>query len=184
MGVTNEEATPTERHRERRHTVIKAIIFDLGNTLIVEGNPLGRITPFPEMRQVLTALKARYKLALITNVQSTTTREYVEAVLREVGIHDLFDVITVSSHVGVDKPNTRIFTMTLEQLHVQPEEAVMVGNIIATDIFGGNRVGMTTVLVQREHAYQRSSWETPDHTIGSLADLLSLVTSTSEDRGR
>ena len=161
--------------------LIKAIIFDLGNTLIVEGNPLGRIEPFPDTVQVLTTLKERYKLALITNVRSTMTVAYVEAVLREAGIHDIFDVITVSSVVGINKPTKHIFAMTLDQLHVKPKEALMVGNKITTDIFGGNRIGMTTVLVQRGSTYQPGSWEIPDYTIHSFKELLLIIESITKE---
>jgi hypothetical protein len=34
---------------------------------------------------------------------------------------------------------------------------------------------MKTVLFQPGEEYQRSDWETPDHTVGSLKDLLKIV---------
>jgi putative hydrolase of the HAD superfamily len=154
--------------------LIKAIIFDLDNTLIGKGHPLGRITPFPDMLPVLNQLKERYKLALITNVGSKTTVDDVHAVLREAEIFDLFDVIVISSVFGHNKPDERIFHYTLDQLQVQPNEAIMVGNTISTDIFGSNRVGMTSVLFQPKPTYQWSSWEHPDHTVRALRELLTL----------
>jgi putative hydrolase of the HAD superfamily len=92
--------------------------------------------------------------------------------LREVELYYFFDVILVSSEVGISKPETGIFEIVLKPLNVEPEEAVMVGNTISTDIFGGNRVGMKTVLFQPEQEYQKSEWETPDNTIHSLKELL------------
>ena len=62
-----------------------------------------------------------------------------------------------------------------EGLGVRPEEAVIVGNIISTDIFGGNRLGLKTVLFQPTEDYSRSSWEHRDHTINSLRELLEIV---------
>jgi putative hydrolase of the HAD superfamily len=157
------------------YTVIKAIIFDLGDTLIIQGNSLGSIQPFQETQSVLQHLQSRYKLALITNVLPTTTAEYVHEVLHEAGLHDFFEVITVSSSVGVSKPSRAIFELTLTQLGVKPDEAVMVGDTIATDIFGGNVYGMTTVLVQRGQEYQLREKEKPNHTISSLTELLRLL---------
>jgi putative hydrolase of the HAD superfamily len=142
---------------------------------MVEGDPLGSVKPFPEVQQVLQTLKERYKLALITNVPSSITVEYVNAGLRELGIHEYFDVVLVSSDVGINKPGEGIFALALDQLQVKPEEAIMIGNTVATDIFGGNLIGMTTVLVQREEQYQPSEWEQPDHTIQSLTELLTLL---------
>jgi putative hydrolase of the HAD superfamily len=156
-------------------SLIKALIFDLGNTLVVEGHPLLLLKLFPDVRHVLQTLKEKYKLALITNVPPRITEEYIHDVLRQVGIFKFFDVITVSSEVGLNKPDEEIFTLTLEKLQVAPDEAFMIGNTIATDIFGGNRIGMTTVLVQRQKEYQLSTWEHPNHTIHSLKELLALI---------
>jgi putative hydrolase of the HAD superfamily len=142
---------------------------------MIEGDPLGNVKPFPEVKQALQTLKERYKLALITNVPSSITAEYVDAGLRELGIHEYFDVVLVSSAVGINKPGKGIFALALDQLQVKPEETIMIGNTVATDIFGGNLIGMTTVLVQREEQYQPSEWEQPDHTIQSLTELLTLL---------
>ena len=144
---------------------------------MIEGSPLGSVKPFPEVQKVLRTLKETYKLALITNVPSTITVEYVNAGLQELGIHELFDVIMVSSDIGINKPDEEIFALTLDYLQVRSDEAVMIGNTIATDIFGGNRMGMTTVLVQRGQEYQPSEWEQPNHTIHSLKELLTLLAS-------
>lgn len=151
--------------------MIKAVIFDLGNTLVSEdtGNA------FPYAVDVLNKLKEKYKLALITNVHHTTTSEKVQEILADAGIPDVFEVVVVSSQVGCSKPNPRIFEIALKSLNVEHKEAVMVGNIISTDIFGANRLGMKTILFQPSDTYQRSSWEHPDHTIHSIKDLLEIV---------
>ena len=155
--------------------MIKALIFDLGNTLMIEGNPLGSVKLFPEVQHVLRNLKESYKIALITNVPSTISIEYVNAGLQELGIQELFDVVIASSDIGISKPDEEIFALALDYLQVKPEEAIMIGNTIATDIFGGNRMGMTTVLIQREPKYQPSGWERPNHIIHSLEELLTLI---------
>ncbi len=150
--------------------MIKAIIFDLGNTLVRENSGIA----FPYAVEVLNELKNRYKLALITNVLHTTTTEKVQEILAEAGIPDVFEVVVVSSEVGYAKPSPRIFKIALDGLNVDPKEAVMVGNLISTDVFGGNRMGLKTVLFQPSETYQRSSWENPDHTINSLKNLLDI----------
>jgi len=120
---------------------------------------------------VLEELRGRYRLALVTNTLSDMTAEDIRGMLRVAGVPDVFDVIVVSSEMGVSKPEPGIFEMALEGVG----EAVMVGNTVSTDVFGGNRVGMRTVLVQPGEEYRRSEWETPDHTVGSLKDLLKIV---------
>ncbi len=116
----------------------------------------------------------RTRARLITNAQSPTNLEKIQDILKDANLDGFFEDIYVSTEVGVTKPNPRIFQMVLDKLDVNPEEAVMIGNIISTDIFGGNRVGMRTVLLQPSEDYQRSSWEHPDHTIHSLKELLEL----------
>jgi putative hydrolase of the HAD superfamily len=151
--------------------MIKAIIFDLGNTLISQkdGNP------FPFALDILVELKRKYKLALLSNAQPSTNLEKIEELLRDAQLDGIFEEIIVSTEVGMAKPNPKIFKIVLDKLSVTPEEAVMIGNTISTDIFGGNRVGMRTVLFQPSESYQKSSWEHPDHTVNSLKDLFELL---------
>ena len=148
----------------------KAIIFDLGNTLISQEDG----SAFPYAKKVLQQLKNKYKLALITNAQSPTNYEKILKLLMDAHLDGFFEDIYVSTEVGVDKPDQRIFQMVLEKLNVHPDEVVMIGNTVSTDIFGGNRVGMNTVLFQPNDEYVPSGWERPDHTVHSLHELLEL----------
>ena len=132
--------------------LLKAIIFDLGNTLIRQDD--GRA--FPHAAEVLAQLKNKYKLAIISNVLPTTAADVVHELLREAKLFDFFDAMAVSSEVGVSKPDPRIFETVLDELNIKPEEAVMIGNTISTDIFGGNAIGMRTVLFQPGQEYQLS----------------------------
>ncbi len=138
--------------------------------MIQEG--IGEKVPFAV--EVLEQLKKKYKLAIITNVTPTTNVERIHGVLRETELLDFFDEIIVSSEVGYNKPAEQIFEIALRKLNVKPEEAIMVGNTISTDIFGGNRIGMKTVLIQNGRVYQGSDWEKADHVIHSLKELLKL----------
>lgn len=151
--------------------MIKAIIFDIGNTLVNQDTGLA----FPHAIEVLERLREKYRLAAITNTMSELTEDDVRGLLKVAGIPIVFDIILVSSEMGMSKPDPRIFEAVLESLDVEPEEAVMIGNTVSTDIFGGNRVGMKTVLIQFDEEYNRSEWETPDHTIHSLKDLIEII---------
>lgn len=150
---------------------MKAVIFDLGDTLVSQESGLA----LPFAVEVLEELRGKYKLGLVCNTRSDMTVEGVRGILGEAGIPDVFDVVVVSGELGVSKPDPGIFGVALEGLGVEPGEAVMVGNMVSTDVFGGNRVGMRTVLFQPGEEYRRSEWETPDHTVGSLKELLKIV---------
>ena len=88
--------------------------------------------PFPEMFEVLDALKGRYKLGVITNGYSLVQRDKINTV----GIEHYFDDIIVSGEEKFQKPDPRIFYLSCERLGVKPEEAVFVGDYYPNDIAG------------------------------------------------
>lgn len=80
----------------------------------------------------------------------------------------------------VGKPAESFFSSALGMLGVRPEETVMIGDDIESDVLGAQRAGMTGVLV-KTGKYQpealRDANGTPDHVIDSFADLPQLITS-------
>jgi epoxide hydrolase-like predicted phosphatase len=73
----------------------------------------------------LRALKPKYKTGLISNAWNGL-RAYIE---RE-KFADVFDAIIVSAEVGAAKPSEKIYRVALEQLQVEPNEAVFVDDFI------------------------------------------------------
>jgi len=160
--------------------LIRAVFFDLGDTLVVEESVGGKhlweatLQKLPYLDKVLTKLKRRgYKLGVITNTV-TSREEHVRMALRRIDIERYFDIIVTSVDVGFNKPDERIFTRALEVVNVKPQEAVIVGNRISADILGGNRVGMKTILLKWNERYPEkatSPLEQPNQTINSLKEL-------------
>ena len=154
--------------------MFKAVIFDLGNTLVHQDDwEHPRLFPFAV--EVLTNLKNRYKLGLITNAGPETKREHVIEILEKAGLLDFFEHVLVSSELGYNKPDPRIFQKMFAAMNVSARECIMIGNTISTDIFGGNRMGMETVLIQPDEKYHPSDWENPDHRITSLKELIHVL---------
>jgi len=163
--------------------VIKAIFFDLGDTLIVEDVMEDRhlwevkLQMVPYVNQVLRELKNRYKLGIITNTD-TSREEHVRIALEKIGIEHYFDVIVTSVDVGYEKPDEKIFLTALKKLGVEASEAVMVGNRISKDILGANRIGMKSILYKWNDRYTdkiTSNLEEPTYTINSLEEILSIL---------
>jgi epoxide hydrolase-like predicted phosphatase len=73
----------------------------------------------------LRSLKPKYKTGLISNAWNGL-RAYIE---RE-KFADVFDAIIVSAEVGAAKPSEKIYRVALEQLQVEPNEAVFVDDFI------------------------------------------------------
>ena len=63
----------------------------------------------------------------------------------ETAFHGLFDAEVFSAAVGLRKPDPRIYRLALELLHVEPAEAVFVGDGANDELAGAERVGMTAI---------------------------------------
>jgi FMN phosphatase YigB (HAD superfamily) len=152
--------------------VIRGVFFDLGDTLVSEEN----FEPLPHVHEVLRSLKGRYKLAVICDTEESG--DVVRKVMEKAKILEYFDLVVVSSEVGVTKPNEKIFRVALNNLNLQPDEVVMVGNRISRDIIGGNQLGMKTILIKWNDRYKEeitNELEKPDFTIKALAELIPIL---------
>ena len=89
----------------------------------------------------------------------------------ETAFHGFFDAEVFSCSVGLRKPDPRIYLLACEQLGVQPQEALFVGDGANDELAGAERVGMTAVLLERPE--YRIEWE--GRRIRALPELLELV---------
>ncbi len=59
---------------------------------------------------------------------------------RDAGVYDLFPIVVLSHEVGYQKPDPKIFEITLDKLGVKPDEAVFVddgkNNVLAAEKLG------------------------------------------------
>lgn len=84
------------------------------------------------------------KLALISN-----THRCLASLRSHFELDSLISVAISSSEHGFNKPHPSIFRTALQKLHVEPREAVMVGDNVKEDIEGALAVGMRAVLLCR-----------------------------------
>jgi putative hydrolase of the HAD superfamily len=72
--------------------------------------------------------------------------------LREFVVHHRLDVDAVvgSRAHGFVKPHPTIFQAALEQLGVEPADAVMVGDSLEEDVAGARALGLRAILIDRE----------------------------------
>ena len=162
--------------------MIKAVCFDLGDTLVAEEtvihNSSGIAITADVIEGAFEALgairKQGYKIAIIANGDSEDSRNIIKAS----GLQDYFDAIIISEEVGIEKPCPGIFETTLAKLGVKAENAVVVGNRIDADVVGANRSGMKSVWFRWNTRYSdtlHGSEGKPDFTINSLFELPGLL---------
>jgi HAD superfamily hydrolase (TIGR01662 family) len=160
--------------------VIRGVLFDLGDTIIVEARDPGapilewmRLRRVPYAATLIRRLAKRYRLAVVSNTKISGMVEVREA-LRRVGLLSYFDAVVTSVDVGCEKPGREIFLYALDALGVKPSEAVMIGDRVDTDIQGANRMGITTILHRWRNRYPVLSSEgfyRPSYSVSSLREV-------------
>jgi putative hydrolase of the HAD superfamily len=152
---------------------LAGVFFDAGNTLMVEepGKHLWEmaITPIPDVLQVLTALKPRYRLGVVSNTVGSGDAELSEA-LDRAGILRLIDAIVTSRDFGVAKPDPAIYAEGARRLGVPLDETVMVGDRLDTDIAGALNAGIPGIWLRHPGAIAIPGIAAT-HIIDGLAEL-------------
>ena len=93
----------------------------------------------PHVREMLEGLKdLGMKLGVISNAASLYQ---VFDILKEYGIRDYFQDVTLSSVTGYRKPNPNIFMISLHQVQSDPAHCAYVGDTISRDVIGPIRMG-------------------------------------------
>ncbi|CAM3440488.1 YqeG family HAD IIIA-type phosphatase [Marinicrinis lubricantis] len=109
----------------------KAVITDLDNTLVGAKDPLAT----PKLLSWLKELEsAEFKVLIVSNNNETRVATFANP-LGLPFIH------------SARKPRLSAFRHALSILGSSPKETIMIGDQLMTDVFGGNRMGLYTVLV-------------------------------------
>lgn len=88
------------------------------------------------------AMQGKYRLAIISNDSSRWSRYLRE----KFDINKYFDVISVSGDLKIEKPDERIFCLTLEKLGLKAEDCLYVDDR-RRNLGAAGRLGMNTVLM-------------------------------------
>lgn len=115
---------------------IRGLIFDIDNTL----EPYATARPSARLTQWLQeAARSGFELAILSNAKSVRTTAFCA------GFPEGNPPITWIAKAG--KPLRKGFRAVASELHLKPEQLVMIGDQLFTDIWGGNRFGCRTILV-------------------------------------
>jgi putative hydrolase of the HAD superfamily len=134
--------------------------------------------------ETLDDLKRRdLAIGLISNT-GRTPGYVLREVLDRLGLARSIDAMVFSNEHGECKPRTSIFERLREELGVEYEEIMFVGDNLYVDVYGARRCGMRGVLFDppvRGHAVappvEHGLSIEPDATITSLAEILGLLES-------
>jgi len=101
---------------------------------------------YPDTILVLTELKKKYKLILVANMDCLS-----KDMIDRFKLKDFFDMILLSCDTGVLKNEKGFFDDILIKFHIDPEEILMVGDSIESDIDSAKVIGIKGILVDRHN---------------------------------
>ncbi|KAK4736996.1 hypothetical protein R3W88_000693 [Solanum pinnatisectum] len=86
---------------------------------------------------ILILKRSGVKLAVVSNFDTRLRK-----ILKDLNVLDLFDAVIISSEVGHEKPDTKIFRAALDQISVEAMKTVHVGDDEKADKGGANAAGI------------------------------------------
>lgn len=111
---------------------VRALIVDLDNTLV----PWNDGQPGPRALEWLALVRDRgMRVCIVSN----NSAQRVEAFGRALGVPVV---------AGAAKPRRQAFRRAMQLLGTNPSETAVVGDQLFTDVLGGRRLGLYTVLVR------------------------------------
>ena len=127
--------------------------------------------PFADTVEALKALKSRYKLAIISNIDD----DLFAGTNRHLGVE--FDYIITAAQVGAYKPSPGVFEYALNKIGCDKSRLLHVAQSLYHDHVPAKRLGLTTVWINRRQGKPGSGATPvagevrPDAEFSSLAEL-------------
>jgi HAD superfamily phosphatase (TIGR01668 family) len=132
---------------------ICGLILDLDNTIV----PWGAWCAAPELAPwIAAARELGFGLCIVSNNSGARVRH-------------LADALGLPAVTSALKPRRRALRRALRLLGTTPETTALIGDQVFTDILGGNRLGLHTILVRPQ-----GSREFPATRLARLAERLVL----------
>ena len=94
--------------------------------------------------EILPILAQKYKIALISDT-GICPGQIIRKMFEHHDILQYFDVLVFSDEIGIKKPHSKPFQEIINKTRYEPHEIVHIGDLLHTDILGGNRMGFQTV---------------------------------------
>ena len=124
-------------------------------------------------RHVLDSLRARYRLALVTDGLGEVQRRKVAAL----GVEQWVEHSEYCWERGCPKPDPGAYRLALAHLGIEPQDAVIVGDNPYHDMVAGRMLGIVTVRIVtgRFRHLQPPQCPQADYQLSELAELPALL---------
>ena len=101
---------------------------------------------YPDTIPTLTDLKSEYKLILVANMDCLS-----KDMIARFNLEKYFDLILLSCDTGLLKNEKGFYDVVFDKFHLEPEDILMVGDSIESDIETAKALGIKGVLVDRHN---------------------------------
>jgi 2-haloacid dehalogenase len=130
--------------------------------------------PFPDTVEALKALKKRYKLAIISNVDDDLFAYTAKKLKVD------FDWIVTAEQVKSYKPSLQNFEVAIQRMGISPDKLLHVAQSIYHDIVPAKSMGLSAVWVNRRQGKEGfgatlAASGQPDLEVPDLKTLVSLM---------
>lgn len=166
--------TPTYRKQAWHNTLLESGVDDiefaeyLSNEFQKQRRKIHNV--FDDAEPNLIELNKKYTLALVTNGASDLQREKIEGS----GLAKYFDEIVIAGDVGIRKPEPEIFNIVLNRIGTKPDETIMVGNDLESDIEGAQKIGIKFVWLNRNKEKNQSNIK-PDYEVNTINEIQNIL---------
>jgi FMN phosphatase YigB (HAD superfamily) len=167
-----------------RAECIRAVFFDLGNTL-VDQSVSAPYPLFPTAQATIDTLQARgVRLGIITNVPAGWDRDDLETLLATPEMLDEFEALAMSSEAPAPKPNPAIYTYAWNLL-AEPRPAITasafvgenldeIANTAVPPTLGARAVGMIGIHMSNAAPSSRADYTIPFQDVAAVLDVVSI----------
>jgi putative hydrolase of the HAD superfamily len=112
------------------------------------------------------------RLGVVSNTEGLFTNYDID----RLGIRKFFDVIVLSSEVGVAKPDPEILNKSLRWLATRPDRAVFVGDTPETDLMAARALGMPCIIITGENRQPAGADQSVRFVRPALDDIYAELT--------
>ena len=154
-----------------------AILFDWGDTVMKDDPTLSApMVDWPQVEMIagvdtlLDAIHTDERVVGLATGAAVSNETQIRGALARVNLDRYFDKIYCFSNTGQRKPSAVFYRSVLDDLNVQPAEALMIGDSLEKDVLAANQVGIAAVWFNPLTAKTRDG--AAFVTVHSMAELL------------
>ena len=117
---------------------IKCLLFDLDNTLV----PVNVDVPNKKLKELFILLEKNFKVIIVSNSNKKRLIPFKEG-------------LNIDVAASARKPFKKKYLKIMNMYNLKEHEVAAIGDQLLTDIYGANKVGITSILINPIGEYEK-----------------------------